>query len=476
MTSLETPGNHASVFCIDGKSSPQPDKNVILNACLAFIQSLRSARDKFFIQEATMAGFDFKSLKVAREVIFRYCNPKDHYPAYQGPRKASDTEKAVDAFDGVFAKIKELDDQDKLPIFACASEELRLLPQSKMVSDGHGPCKVKFNHIEAEMKELKKTFHTFTALLTVPTNLVPTCVASLPADTGVTGNVYARPVVAVEIGSCPAATGNGTTQASAISNNVRERLNSVSKRRKLSAEAEDYSTCDEDTDQDTRDDGFQFQGTQRRKIARRLNNSINKSPAKIRNDGSYASQVSNGTRPQQNREIVWGKGKVNSTSKFKGVAQRVPQIFLSKCDPDAEESDVKEYIESEGIKGIKVQKISPISFIVTVQKVEDFQNLLTGAYVPEGITVRKYFPRRIFGDHERSSGNHNFNRGLNILNSLPDTIRESGNVAVQDSSDAMEITGSQQNTPNANSATTASTEDSLVGAATVTADAAPRTN
>ena len=189
MTSLDNPGNHASVFCIDGKSSPQPEKNIILNACLAFIQSLRSARDKSFVQEATVAGFDLKSLKEAREVIFRYCKPKDHYPAYQGPRKSSDTEKAVDAFDGVFAKIKELDDQDKLPIFACASGELRLLPQSKMVSDGHGPCKSKFDRIEAEMKELKKTFHTFTALLSVPSDPVPTHVASVPADSAVTGNI-----------------------------------------------------------------------------------------------------------------------------------------------------------------------------------------------------------------------------------------------------------------------------------------------
>ena len=356
------------------------DSNIVLNVCLAFIQSMRPARDKSVIQEATVSGFDLKSIKIAREVLLRYSNPKDR-KGYQGPRNSTDTEIAVHAFGDIYAKLKEIDEQGRLPTFACPAEDLRLLPQSKRMNDVHGLCQVKFEHMEAELQELKKTFHTFTNLLT-------SAESNRPAPEDPAANVRAPPNVSLP---------PERPVASAIHPELRDRLDSpsssIGKRRKLSVS--DYSTCDEDNGED----GYQLQGPQRRKLARRRQ-SKEKSPAKNLSDGfaansrSYAASA----RSHPKREYVVGRGKVSATGRFKCVAPKVPQLFMTKCDPETEETDVKEYIESEGIIGISVEKISPISFIITVKKMEDFNNMLTGNYVPPGVYVRKYHPRRNFSD------------------------------------------------------------------------------
>ena len=172
------------------------------------------------------------------------------------------------------------------------------------------------------MRELKQTFHTFTTCLTGSRAAAPPPVIPAP------------PTVVI-----PAAELSGSAPlpapVSAINQQTRERLSSVSKRRKVSVDSDAYITCEEDSDLSA---GYEYQRDYRRKMARR--SSVKSSDKNT--DSSASNPQTSGHKSQPKRDTVWGTGKVNSNSRFKAVTPRVPQIFLSKCNHSAQEDDVKE--------------------------------------------------------------------------------------------------------------------------------------
>ena len=386
--------------------------DIILNACLSFIHSLMLTKNKGFVQEETLSGFDLQEIKKARKVLFIFCEPTEKY-AYNGPNQSSDREKATHAFETTFKKMKELDAAQNKIVFACPSHELHLLPQK--VADIHSPCRLEFERMQNDLQELKRTFHSFTNILTSKQSL---------------------PVPNLGLGLNDIS----TEPAPAISAQMRERINSSSsmgKRRKLSENADDYISCEEDADND---DSFQFQGPQRRKIARRDKKIDDKSASPAQKSAAVttrrSSPILNTTRLQNKREAVWGKGKSNAASSFRGVPLKVPQSFLYKCDPGSEEGDVKEHLKSEGIKVTSVKQISNVSaryksFVVSVEKREDFDKLISGLHIPESVGVRRYFPRR--EDSDMSTKNK-FSRQMAELNALGSLRESSADVPAQSAS------------------------------------------
>ena len=131
---------------------------ILLNGILTYIHSLSSSRDK----SSVVSHYDFVALKKARELLYKYADPQAK--AYNGPRNVSDAEKVNHAFESLYNKFIELDNENKLPTFACPSEELRFLPSKD--SDVHKLCNLKFEKVESEIAELKKTFHSFTNIIT----------------------------------------------------------------------------------------------------------------------------------------------------------------------------------------------------------------------------------------------------------------------------------------------------------------------
>ena len=155
---------------------------IILNAVLTYLHSLMSQMDKSHIQNIIVARYDLIEIKKAREILFRKIEPTVKY-VYQGPKgKHSARDKAVHAFDSLFTKMQKLDVTASVPIFA--SDELTTL----LSATNHSLCEAKFTRLEAEMKEIKQTFHTFTNLVTSKqgfpetTTGTPVTVSAIPAD------------------------------------------------------------------------------------------------------------------------------------------------------------------------------------------------------------------------------------------------------------------------------------------------------
>ena len=99
-------------------------------------------------------------------------------------------------------------------------------------------------------------------------------------------------------------------------------------------------------------------------------------------------------------------------SRFKGVVPRVakvPKVFISRCALSTEPDDIIVHLKESGLKSVSSvalatstrQQLHPPrskSFIITVDKFEDYRNLLSGAYTPVGSEVKKYYPPREHSD------------------------------------------------------------------------------
>ena len=376
------------------KSTGQISDNIILNVVLTFIHSLMMRKDKTFIQEATVSGFSLTDIKKAREIIFTHSDPVKKY-SYAGPHTSTEAQRAVHAFDGVFKKLTDLDATKKLPILACPSDVLHLLPEK--IGEVHGPCQIKFENLESQMTELKQTFHTFTKIMS-------------------------KDVAPVYQPTRDAA--STTLPASAIHPQTRERINSnisLGKRRKISEDGDDYVSCGDDTVFSENENDFQLPGPARRKAARR-DRQRNAQLSSVQKDTNSAADTvpTQAAKPQPRRDVVWGKGKSDTASKFKGAPSRIPQVFLWKCDPGTEDNDVKDYLTNEGISVCKVERASHEnarlkSFIVSVFKREDYDKLISGNNVPESIAVRRYWPPR---DNNFVRGQSSFKHKLQELEVL----------------------------------------------------------
>ena len=374
-------GNHESVFQVEGvKSLMSANRPIILNGMLAYMHSLVMQKDRLYIQNIILGSFDVAAIKGAREVLFK-CLSKEKY-TYQGPRgKTSDRDKQVHAFDGLYEKMSMLkkDDSVNIPIFAIPSDQLSsILVLAQKVN--HVPCEDRFNRLETDLLELKKSFQTVANSIRPNQAVVP-------------------PPITVPVST-----------ASAIPLEVRSRLNSTGsfKRARTSEEVVDISG-EYDFCLSGDDEPFVFPSAHRRKAARTTRNQNNLSTQRARSDDTNRFQAGNKGRMPVNKDwrrgMVWGKNNSQPGSSF---GAKVPEIFVSMCDSNTTEDAIKKYLLNEQINVTNVRKVSHDkawykSFVVTVSKREDYDKMLTGYHVPQEVGVKRYYPPRS-ADGVRSSG------------------------------------------------------------------------
>ena len=330
---------------------------IVLNGILTYIHSLSSSRDKSYISASVVSHYDFVALKKARELLYKYADPQAK--AYNGPRNVSDAEKVNHAFDSIFNKFIELDNENKLPTFACPSEELRFLPSKD--SDVHKLCNLKFEKVESEIAELKKTFHSFTNIITSKQAAPDFDEIPGPPSHGQQSKTYREKVI-------------GSVSS----------VNASSKRRRVNSKEDNNSVKDSD--------GFVYPRDYQRKLDRRM----------LKSTSSVISREVNNQPITQNKSKkpgVFGKSKSTKISSFKGVPREIPKAFIYRCAQQANEKDVSEWLIEEKINVTDVKLASHEnaffkSFIVSVNKKEDFDKLLTGEHLPEGIGVRRYYRPR----------------------------------------------------------------------------------
>lgn len=363
---------------------------ILFNPILAYIKSMMSNFDADHIERIIISSFDVAAIKSAREMLFHHSDPDKPY-TYRGPNanpnQPTERAKAVHAFKGLFSQLQELDRNDKLPILACLSDDLHFLLRGKATSCNHSYCDEKFTHMQAQLDEIKRTFHTYTSIVSRP-DPIP----------------------------------------SAISTPMRERLGSA--KRKISPEEVLDASPPPNSEHEDDSEGFTYQRGYRKKLAKKARHGAAEDIAD--------SSDSPFTRPpQKNRpEAVWGKDTANSSG-FRGVpprSQHVPQAFIFRCDRTVTtEAKVQAHLVNQGIKVLEVKLASHEqavwkSFVVTVEKQEDYDKLLSGNYVPQYVCVRRYFPPR--GDRmqpnvARDTRVWQYQRGIQELDALPLSVRTS---------------------------------------------------
>ena len=353
---MENSGNsHPSVFRLDGNTA----SGCIINSCLAFIHCHMAVRDKTFIKGKTCSAFTLEQLKEARERVFRYCEPNKSY-GYKGPQGKSDREKACDAFDGIYAKLVKMDAENKMPVLSAPSSDLLNLLTTQ-VGD-HGECDGKFQKLEKDLDELKQTFHSFVAVVTSPQGSQ----APQPSKT--------------------------------VPPLVRNRLLSTGSKRsasEISDEDEDIEVISQ-ADPETNDtQGFQLPRKQRQKLKRSriLSNEGTKPAAK------YSSILK---KPKEKPPSTWGKAK--ATSSFRGA---VPDIFLYNLDFDVTTQDIVDHFSSNDVVVRKICKKSHkdaqrTSFQLSVATQDNYDLILEGSLLPEGVAARRFIPPKWNPDSEKS--------------------------------------------------------------------------
>ena len=386
-------------------------------------------RDKVFIQEAVVAGFNIKSIKAAREALFTNCEPDERY-VYRGPKLSTKLEKANHAFETLFIKMKSLDATGKMPILACPAEDIKWLPQSR--KDEHEVCSEQILKMDTEIQELKSTFHKFACDIAAR---VPFVEENLPST---------------------------THHASAVPDRFRERAESTSssKKRRLSTE----SYIEENLGGER---NFEFPKLQRRKLARRA--AKEPAPGEFSQKLSYASAAANNgiepsvKRDKKKREGVCGKKKSDTSASLVGCPRWVPEVFLYMCKPSTEAEDVKKYLLEEELGIKEVTQASHVnskskSFIVSVDSFSDFQKLMSGAHIPEYVYVRRYWRPRKDG----VAGSKPWSTQMQDLDTLSNQLSGDNRPAVQSLTEQMQISqdvAPQDSMPTDHSISTLITDD-----------------
>ena len=151
-------------------------------------------------------------------------------------------------------------------------------------------------------------------------------------------------------------------------------------------------------------DGFEYDRHQRRKMMKNDKKKLATTPLPT----TPAT-----TGPRKRFEFVQGKDECTS-DQFCGVLRppRVPQGFIFRCDPiRSTEDGVKNHLKSRGVSVTEVKQVSQPdsrfkSFKVSVEKLVDFNLLLSGSCIPKSCGVRKFIPPR----SDRADNNTGFFR------------------------------------------------------------------
>lgn len=332
----------------------------VLDACLSFIVHLMKNKDKRYIADATVKSFDLTFIKSARELVFKYAHPGDKY-SYRGLNQSKPLrERALHAFESLFTKLCELDAYDKMPVVACPSDQLHLLPSVDNIIDTQR-IDDRFDSIENNLDWLKSQMESLKFLQSV---------SSIPPKT-------------------------------------RERLDSGRSAKRLKPDDEDeddYHSAAESSvsGMEVEEDTFIQPKYNLRKADRREKQST---PDSSKSSASYANMAKKNPVSKPRKPPVWGKSAESSEL----LCGSPPDIFLSHCRRSIEEDNVKEYLTGKGIDIVKVTKTSHAeaywhSFRVAVNKYADFKKILSGEIIPPEVAVRQYYMAK----------SHKFNQSSNM--------------------------------------------------------------
>ena len=363
----------------ESTSPPVP----ILNACLSYVKFMMINRDRLYIFDATVARFDIPSIKVAHEMISKFCDPTLRY-TYKGPNKCTPREKAVHAVEGIYKILVNLDAQGLNPTIACPSEELNKILvlngpcDHKMLEDRFQLIESQISHIkslESSMVDIKRTV---AAIMTNSQTTSHSAGAAVP------------PVIIERLQSDI----NVNARTTDIQSGSKGRSFSVSSAKRGRSD-------DEDSDIDTE---FLQPKYNLRKQEKRVKRSPDHKPLSKLSSSSSAFR----STPQR-RKANWGKAVDTSSSGFIGA---IPDLFVFNCAGQPDESVVKSYLESKNIEVVHVEMKSATdaykrSFRVTVASHTDYDKLFAGEILPVGAGVKRFsHPRRKHTVNQWTSNSH----------------------------------------------------------------------
>ena len=356
----------------DGEAEATANSSIpILDACLTYIVSLMKTRDKRFVADATVRSFDFSHIKAAREILFRYADPKEKY-AFRGLGQQKPThERSHHALDSLFNKLCELDKEGKLPIVACPSHQLHLLPSMDSAID---PRRIedRFQNVESNVEWLKAQLDSLKFMQSI---------SGIP----------------------PKTRGRLDSTASNSAKRLRSEENEGD-------DDDDYHSVAESSSSvmDVEERPFIQPKYNVRKAAKRVNQSTTDGPKPSTSFAQVASKVPVlNEQSKQRKPPTWGK--CTESSELLGGAP--PDIFLSHCRRSIEEENVKSYLEGRDIVVTQVKKTSHNdaqwnSFRVSIKKYADFNKILSGDIIPNDIAVRQYYKARINRSDQPRFVNH----------------------------------------------------------------------
>lgn len=301
-----------------------------------------------YIREATCSKFNLEQLKTAREVLYTTCEPETHY-GYRGPQGKNnpERERMNDAFEGIFKKLVKLDAENKMPSFSVPSDEL----MSVLVTNvgEHTTCERRFQRLGGELEELKKTFHSFVAVVT----------------------------------------SNNPLPVSAIPPVTRDRLLSTGSTKRnageMSEEESDQSPSDLEAELDA---GFVYQRNQRQRYVKKVK--LNNEKSREVKQDTYSDKAR--MKPRSKPPSTWGTAK--PTSSLKGA---VSDIFLYNCDADVTTKDVVDHFKAHSVTIKKIEQRSHelatrTSFRLSPATKDDYEKIIQADLLPEQVAVRRYIP------------------------------------------------------------------------------------
>ena len=366
-------------------------------------------KDHSYIQEATCAKFPLDNIKEAFSVLFKYVNPSEKF-RYQGPNNSTIRQKSVHAFNEIFKLLQKLDNEAKSPIIACPSEELRLVLPPNSQTD-YTALDNRIRQLEHDMTRVNHLESTVSAHSQMLHANSPHPSANLTAGTAVS-RLQSESIIrsrSPSVSSIKRKERSGSEDSDSsddeLSSIVKPKCQSKDKRQKLHDVngATGMSSLQLYPSLPANDgllDGFEFDKHQKRRIRK---NDAKKSVTTVK--------PSTPATPGDRRRFQFVQGKDDSEpDNFCGIRRfpRVPQAFIYRCDSERSTEDgVNNHLKARGISVSEVKQVSAPdsrfkSFKVTVNKLDDYNLLLTGSHIPKSCRVRKFIPPR--SDLARNQG------------------------------------------------------------------------
>ena len=354
------------------------------------------SKDHSYVQEATCAKFHLDTIKESFSILFKYINPSESF-GYRGPNNATIRERSVHALNGVYKLLQNLDNEGKSPVIACPSEELRLvLPANGQIDYIAFDNRVK--QLEDEMNKLKyleSKVNENTQKLQSP----PYVTINHAAVSRLQGESHVRSrSSSVSSFKRKERSDSESSESSDDESHNGGIVHNKDKRLKLhdvilqNNAATGVSSDPSLLKHDVLADGFEYDRHQKRKMKQK--------------EGKRSAAAGQPTTPaapglRKNFEFVQGKDECASDN-FCGVPRppRVLQGFIFRCDRiRSTEEGVKNHLKARGVSVVEVKQVSRPestfkSFKVSVEKVVDYNLLLSGTCIPMSCRVRRFIPPR----------------------------------------------------------------------------------